>query len=103
VVVIGSLTRTLDNPNRQALVPGIVGREHLTNAIALNAVAIEVTVIVDPALGVILISTVGMSGTYAMIAAVYACSRCCMPVAPYGFRRTSAVHGLGVVWRRTLA
>src|SRR5689334_14215235 len=43
---VSSLTWALDNPTRQALVPDLVGRERLTNAIALNAVANEITVVV---------------------------------------------------------
>ena len=71
LALIGGLTWALDNPTRQALVPDLVGREHLTNAIALNAVAIEITVVAGPALGGALIPLLGMSGAYALIAGIY--------------------------------
>jgi MFS family permease len=71
LALIGGLTWALDNPTRQALVPDLVGTEHLTNAIALNAVAIEITVVAGPALGGALIPLLGMSGAYALIAGVY--------------------------------
>jgi MFS family permease len=71
LAVVSSLTWAVDNPTRQAFVPDLVSREHLTNAIALNAVAIEITVVVGPALGGILIPALGMGGAYALIAAIY--------------------------------
>ena len=71
LAVVSSLTWALDNPTRNAFVPDLVGREHLTNAIALNSLAIEITVVVGPAMGGILIPVLGMGGTYGLIAAIY--------------------------------
>src|SRR5687767_10745935 len=71
LALVSSLTWALDNPTRQAFVPDLVGREHLTNAIALNSVALEITVVVGPALGGILIPVLGMGGAYALIAVIY--------------------------------
>ena len=71
LALVSSLTWALDNPTRQAFVPDLVGREFLTNAIALNAVAMEITVVIGPALGGLLIPTLGMGGAYALIAAIY--------------------------------
>ena len=71
LALVSSLTWALDNPTRQAFVPDLVESEHLTNAIALNAVAIEVTVVIGPALGGILIPILGMGGAYGLIAAIY--------------------------------
>ena len=70
LALLGSLTWALDNPTRNAFVPDLVDREDLTNAIALNAVALEITVVVGPALGGILIPTLGMGGAYALITAI---------------------------------
>ncbi len=47
LALLSSLTWALDNPTRQAFVPDLVDRANLTNAIALNAVAVEVTVVID--------------------------------------------------------
>lgn len=71
LALASSLTWALDNPTRQAFVPDLVGRHHLTNAIALNSLAIEITVVVGPALGGILIPVMGMGGAYGLIAAIY--------------------------------
>jgi MFS family permease len=71
LALLGSLTWALDNPARQAFVPDLVGRRHLTNAIALISLALEITVVVGPALGGILIPALGMGGAYGLIAAIY--------------------------------
>lgn len=71
LALLSSLTWAMDNPARQALVPDLVKREHLTNAIALNAVAVEITVVVGPALGGLLIPVLGMSGAFALIAGIF--------------------------------
>jgi len=71
LALLGSLTWALDNPTRQAFVPDLVEKEDLTNAIALNAVATEITVVVGPALGGLLIPVLGMGGAYGLIAGIY--------------------------------
>lgn len=71
LALVSGLTWALDNPARKGLVPDLVGKENLTNAIALNAVALEIRVVVGPALGELLIPTLGMSGAYALIAAIF--------------------------------
>ena len=69
--LVSSLTWALDNPTRQAFVPDLVDKKDLTNAIALNAVATELTVVIGPALGGILIPAFGMSGAYWLITGIY--------------------------------
>ena len=71
LAVVSSLTWALDAPTRQAFVPDLVDREDLTNAIALIAVATELTVVIGPALGGILIPTFGIGGAYGLIAGIY--------------------------------
>ncbi len=71
LALVSSLTWALDNPTRQAFVPDLVGREDLINAIALNAVAVEITVVIGPALGGLLIPALGMGGAYGLIAGIY--------------------------------
>jgi len=70
LALVGSLTWALDNPARNAFVPDLVGAKDLTNAIALNSVALEITVVVGPALGGLLIPMFGMGGAYGLIAAI---------------------------------
>lgn len=71
LAIVSSLTWSLDHPTRQAFLPDLVDKEHLTNAIALNAVAVEITVVVGPALGGLLIPAFGMGGAYGLIAGIY--------------------------------
>ena len=71
LAVVSSLTWALDNPARQAFVPDLVEGEDLSNAIALNAVAVEITVVIGPALGGLLIPILGIGGAYALIAGIY--------------------------------
>jgi len=70
LALVSGVTWALDNPTRQSFVPDLVEREDLTNAIALNAVALEITVVIGPALGGILIPTLGMGGAYGLIAGI---------------------------------
>jgi MFS family permease len=70
LALVSGLSWALDNPTRNAFVPDLVEIEDLTNAIALNAVAIEITVVVGPALGGILIPVLGMGGAYGLIAGI---------------------------------
>ncbi|MGE5524363.1 MAG: MFS transporter [Rhodospirillaceae bacterium] len=71
LAVVSSLTWSLDHPTRQAFVPDLVGKDRLANAIALNSVAVETTVVVGPGLGGLLIPAFGMAGAYGLIAGMY--------------------------------
>src|SRR5206468_11956967 len=53
-----------NQPLRRALVSMVVPREQLSNAVALNSVAFNITKIVGPALGGFLIAWVGASGNF---------------------------------------
>src|SRR5262245_9608324 len=70
LALVSGLTWALANPTRNAFVPDLVEREDLTNAIALNSVALEITVVVGPALGGLLIPVLGMGGAYALISGI---------------------------------
>lgn len=58
--VILGLINCLDNPTRQTFVSEMVPREQLRNAITLNTVAVNMARAVGPAVGGILIATVGI-------------------------------------------
>ena len=70
LALVSSLTWALDSATRLAFVPDLVDKEDLTNAIARNAVASEITVVIGPALGGILIPTLGIGGAYGLIAGI---------------------------------
>jgi len=58
-------------PARQALIPQLVGRERVMNAIALNSVGMSISTVVFPALAGNLIHLIGMAFTYYFLAAMY--------------------------------
>lgn len=60
-----------NQPVRQTLVPAVVPRHDLMNAIALNSVAFNVTKVLGPAAGGVLIALIGASGNFYVQAAAY--------------------------------
>lgn len=55
----------LDGPARQAMVPGLVGRKLLPSALALNQTLTNVAKALFPAIGGLLIATIGLAATFA--------------------------------------
>src|SRR6185437_2842088 len=68
VYVISALSSgagAFDLPARQALVPNLVPREHLANALSLNTIMFQVAAVSGPAVGGIIISQAGVAWAYA--------------------------------------
>ncbi|MGH7846166.1 MAG: MFS transporter [Candidatus Binatia bacterium] len=61
---LNSVVGTLDGPARQALLPSLVPRWALPNAIAFNSILWKGTVLVGPALAGVAIATVGTDGAF---------------------------------------
>jgi MFS family permease len=55
-----------DAPARQALLPSLVPREHLPNAIGLNSILFQTASIVGPSLAGITLATAGVTTVYAL-------------------------------------
>jgi len=62
---LAAATGALDMPARQAIIPALVPREHLPNALSWNITVMEVAMIAGPALGGVAIGAIGIAGTYA--------------------------------------
>lgn len=60
---------SINNPTRQAMVHDIVGDKDLPAAIALNSVTMNSMRVLGPSLGGVLLSSIGVGGTYVMQAA----------------------------------
>jgi len=60
----GSAVGAFDLPARNALVPTLVPREHLPNAISLNAMMFQMASVVGPSLGGIVIAAAGVGWVY---------------------------------------
>ena len=56
LAALGAAVGTFDLPARQALVPMLVPREHLPNAISLNTIMFQTASVAGPALGGLLIA-----------------------------------------------
>ncbi|MEX1004329.1 MAG: MFS transporter [Acidimicrobiia bacterium] len=65
------LVGSFDNPVRSAFVMEMVGRSNLTNAIGLNSALVNIARIIGPAVGGILIVTVGIGACFLINAASY--------------------------------
>jgi MFS family permease len=64
LAALGSAVGAFDLPARNALVPSLVPREHLPNAISLNTIMFQTASVVGPSLGGILIAAAGVGWVY---------------------------------------
>jgi MFS family permease len=68
---LGAAVSAFDLPARQALVPTLVPREHLANAIALNTIMFQTASVVGPALAGLMIAAAGVASAYMFNAMSY--------------------------------
>lgn len=71
ITIAQTATMAFDMPARQALIPGLVERKHLGNAISLNTIMFQASMIVGPALSGIVIAAFGVGSIYAFNAASF--------------------------------
>jgi len=71
LAAVGAAVSTFDLPARQALLPTLVPREHLPNAITLNTIMFQVAAVTGPALGGTLIAAAGVGWAYVANAATF--------------------------------
>jgi MFS family permease len=71
VIAVGGAALSLDSPARQSLIPLLVPRAHLANAIGLHAMAWEIAAIAGPSLAGLLIAWRGVFPVYAIDAASF--------------------------------
>jgi MFS family permease len=64
LAAIGASVGAFDLPARQALVPRLVPREHLPNAIALNSIMFQLASVAGPTLGGLLIAAEDVASAY---------------------------------------
>ncbi len=67
----GSAFGAFDGPARQSLIPTLVPREVLPNAISLNTIMFQIASVVGPALGGLVIGEIGVGWAYALNAASF--------------------------------
>ncbi len=64
LTLLAAIVQSVDVPTRQALVPSLVPRSALANAIALNSMLWKSTILLGPSLAGIAITTIGTDGAF---------------------------------------
>jgi MFS family permease len=65
LAALGAAVGAFDMPARQALIPMLVPREHLSNAISLNTIMFQTASVLGPSLGGLLIAATSVAWVYA--------------------------------------
>ncbi|MFN0072521.1 MAG: MFS transporter [Chloroflexota bacterium] len=68
LAVLGAVGQSLEMPSRQSLVPEMVERKDLVNAIALGATAFNAAGVIGPAIAALIIETVGIGAAFVVSA-----------------------------------
>jgi MFS family permease len=110
LVALGTAAVAFDNPARQALVPSLVPRDHLSNALSLSTTTAQVAMVVGPSLAGFVIAAWGVGAVYAIdavsyLAVVIALLLIHPPPIAGAVQRVSvhaAVEGLQFVWREPI-
>jgi MFS family permease len=71
VVLVAASVSAFEFPTRQAVIPSLVPRENLADALAVNSAAFGLTVIVGAAAGGVVLAWVGVANTYWVDVASY--------------------------------
>ncbi|MFH1382346.1 MAG: MFS transporter [Chloroflexota bacterium] len=64
-------SHSFEQPTRNALVPSLVSKDELTNAVALNSGAMNATRVVGPGVAGVLVAPIGVGGVYYLSAVIY--------------------------------
>ncbi len=64
LAALGSAAAAFDGPARQALVPNLVPREHLPNALSLNTIMVQLASVAGPSLAGLVIAVFGVGWAY---------------------------------------
>jgi len=71
LTAVTAAASSFDNPARNALIPNLVPREHLPNAISLNSIMFQIAAVLGPSIGGLLIGTTSIAWVYTLNAASY--------------------------------
>jgi len=66
LTALSAAAGAFDNPARQSLFPTLVPREHLPNAISLNAIMFQAASVLGPSLAGVVIAALGVKWVYAL-------------------------------------
>jgi len=65
LAALSSAAGSFDSPARQSLIPNLVPREHLPNAISLNTIMFQAAAVLGPSLAGLVIGSLGVGWVYA--------------------------------------
>jgi MFS family permease len=71
LAAFGSAAAAFDGPARQSLIPNLVPREHLANAISLNTIMSQLASVAGPSLAGVVIALLGVAWAYLFNAASF--------------------------------
>jgi MFS family permease len=90
VTALAACAISFDNPARQAMIPSLVPRAHLTNAISVNSTTFQLATMIGPAIAGLIIATSGVAAVYATDAASF----CAVLIALIVIRPPAIVGGI---------
>lgn len=99
LVTLAAVANTFDMPARQALIPALVPRQTLQNALSLNILIWQVATIVGPTIGGLTIAHLGLAVVYAIDALSFLAVLCALLMMQY---RHVPVASEPVSWRVAL-
>ena len=100
---LGATIGAFDPPARQALVPMLVPREHLPNAISLNTIMVQAASVAGPAVGGLLIASAGLEWVYLANALSFGCViAALLMMRDVPERPEASTSGDNVSWRAAL-
>ncbi len=91
----GAAAAAFDGPARQSLVPNLVPREHLTNAVSLNTLLWQIGTIVGPAVAGVLVGVFDIGVVYAINALSFMATLGALLLMDYRGRAAARNAGLG--------
>ncbi len=105
--LITGIAWSFNEPVRQSLIPNVVPKEELMNAVALNSAGFNLNKVIGPALGGLLIALFGAAGNFFVQGVAYMCVLVTIylmrvPATPDQARKSTVFanlkEGLGYVW-----
>lgn len=64
ITALAATTLSFDMPSKQAMVPNLVDKKHLSSAMSLNVIMFQTSMMIGPALAGILIGQINVGGVY---------------------------------------
>ncbi|OGH42272.1 MAG: hypothetical protein A3H79_01705 [Candidatus Levybacteria bacterium RIFCSPLOWO2_02_FULL_36_8b] len=64
ITALSAVAIAFDAPPRQSIIPSLVHKNHLTNALSLNVIMFQISMIVGPALAGLIIASFGIGSIY---------------------------------------